>query len=144
MPEPTTSAEGGTPGPTRGGSWSDVLRRPPVGVLVLGGLLAFLGAGFVVGAAYFTLAEPGVGWVPLLTGAGAGPLALYVAIHLIRLTHWAWLAMVLALALLLASSLWRLAVAPPPPVAPVLEIVVELLGLAYLTRPGVRGAFARR
>ena len=145
MAERTKRAEEGKPGPDRWGErWSELLRRPPVGVLVLGGLLAFLGAGFILGAAYFTLAGPELGWTAVLTGVGAGPLALYVAIHLVRLTHWAWLAMVLVLLLLLASSAWRLVVSPPPPTVPVLEIVAELFGLAYLTRPGVRGAFTRR
>ena len=128
----------------RGEGWGDVVRRAPLGVLVLGALLAFLGAGFVVAAAYFALAGPEVGWVPLLMGMGAGPLALYVALHLIRLTHWAWLAMVLVLLLLIGSSVWRLLVTPPPPTVPVLEIVLELLGLLYLARPRVRGAFASR
>ena len=138
-------AEDGARGPVRWGErWSELLLRPPIGVLVLAGLLSVLGAGFVVGAAYLTLAGPEVGWVPLAMGLGAGPLSLFVAIHLVRLTHWAWLAMVLVLLLLLASSIWRLWVSPPPPTVPVLEIVLELLGLTYLSRPRVRGAFARR
>jgi hypothetical protein len=51
---------------------------------------------------------------------------------------------VLVLALLLASSVWRLWVSPPPPTAPVLEMVLELFCLAYLFRPRIRGAFRRR
>ena len=62
----------------------------------------------------------------------------------VRLTHWAWLAMVLVLALLFASSAWRLWVSPPPPVVPLVEMTLELACLAYLSRPRVRGAFARR
>jgi hypothetical protein len=140
-----SEAEHGVHGPEEwGDSWSELVRRTPLGVLVLGGLLGFLGAGFVVGAAYFTIAGPEVGWVPIVMGVVAGPLALYVAMHLVRLTHWAWQAMVLVLALLLGSSVWRLWVSPPPPTVPVLEMVLELFCLAYLFRPRIRGAFKRR
>ena len=140
-----SEAEHGVHGPEQwGDSWSELARETPLGVLVLGGLLAFLGAGFVVGAAYFTIASPEVGWVPILMGVVAGPLAIYVGMHLVRRTHWAWLAMVLVLVLLFASSAWRLWVSPPPPVVPIFEMALELSCLAYLSRPRVRAAFTRR
>ena len=123
--------------------WGEMLRRPPAGVLVLAGLLAFLGAGFVVGAAYLALARPDPGWLLLAIGLGAGPLALYVALHLLRLTRWAWLAIVMADALLLASSSWRLLTAPERPAVAIAEIVLELLALVYLSRLRVRRAFTR-
>jgi hypothetical protein len=54
-----SEGEHGVHGPEEwGDSWSELVRRTPLGVLVLGGLLGFLGAGFVVGAAYFTIAGP--------------------------------------------------------------------------------------
>jgi hypothetical protein len=126
------------------GTWLDAVRRPPVGVLVLAGLLGFLGAGFIVSSAYLAIAEPRSALGFAVAGLGAGPLAIYVALHLIRLTHWAWLALMLALVLLLASSAWRLLTAPPPRIVPIAELVVELLAVFYLTRPSVRGSFTRR
>jgi hypothetical protein len=126
------------------GRWGEAVRRTPVGVLLLAGLLGVLGAGFVVGAAYLALARPEPGWVPAVMGLGAGPLALYVALHLLRLTHWAWLAMVLSLLLLLASSAWRLLTAPQRPGVAIAEIVLEVLALLYLARRRVRTAFMRR
>jgi hypothetical protein len=127
-----------------GAGWVAGLRLVPPGVLVVAGVLGLLGAGLVLSAAYLTLARGGVGWVPVVAGAGAGPVAIYVALHLLRGTHWAWLAVVLVTVLLLASSLWRLVAAPPPPVAPLGEIAVELLALGYLLRPRVRAAFRAR
>ena len=122
----------------------ELLRRPPFGVLVLAAALGFAGGGFVLGAAYLAFARRDLGWVPVLGGMGAGPTALYVALHLLRLTRWAWLVLVLVLILLLGSSVSRLAVAPPPAVVPIGELVIESLILLYLCRPRVRGAFTRR
>ena len=140
----TGQVDAGGNDPTRGNRWVELLRRPPLGVLLSAGALAFAGGGFVLGAAYLAFAGRDVGWVPVIGGLCGGPLALYVALHLIRLTHWAWLVMVLVLILLLASSVWRLAVAPPPPVVPISEMTVEILTLAYLCRRNVRAAFTRR
>lgn len=118
--------------------------RAPTGVLLLAGALGVLGAGLVLGAAYLALDRQDVGWVPVVAGGGAGPVAIYVALHLVRLTRWAWQTMMLALALLLLSSLWRLVAAPPPPVAPLAEVAAELLAMAYLARKSVRSAFRGR
>jgi hypothetical protein len=124
-------------------AWSELLRAPPKGVLIISAMLAVLGAGFVLGSAYLAFAHPQVGWLTLATGALAGPLTLYVAVHLLRLTHWAWLALVLLIGLLMLSSIWRLLVSPPPPVAPIAELALEIAALAYLLRKDVRGAFVR-
>ena len=145
IPMPVTEPPATTPrSPMDGGGWVSALRRVPVGVLLLAGALGVLGAGLVLGAAYVLLARHGVGWVPVLVGAGTGPLAIYVALHLVRLTHWSWQAMVISLALLLVSSCWRLVGSPPPPIAPLAEIAVETAFLVYLFRPHVRAAVRRR
>ena len=124
--------------------WVGAVRRVPVGILFLAVALALLGAGSVLGAAYLAAERRELGWMPVLAGVGAGPLAIYVAVHLVRRTHWAWQALVLLLILLLLSSLWRVVATPPPVLSPVAEVVFELLSLAYLSRPRVRAAFARR
>jgi hypothetical protein len=125
-------------------AWSELLRRPPTGVLIVSAILAVLGAGSVLGSAYLAFAYPQVPWPTLATGAVAGPLTLYVAVHLLRLSHWAWLTLVLMIGLLMLSSLWRLLVAPPPPVAPISELALEIGALVYLLRKDVRTAFVRR
>jgi len=112
-------------------------------VLVASAVLALTGVGFVAGAGYLALAR-GVGWVPLAAGLVLGPLTVYVAVHLLRGTHWAWLAVVLLLLLLLASSIWRLTAAEALDTVPIVEIAFEILGLGYLTRRPVRQSFARR
>jgi hypothetical protein len=125
-------------------AWNELLRRPPVGVLIVSAILAILGAGSVLGSAFMAVTHPQLGWLPLLTGLVGGALILYVAAHLLWLTHWAWLALVLLVGLLIASSLWRLAISPPPPFASLAELVVELAVLGYFLRRDVRGAFVRR
>lgn len=136
----------GVPGRPEGerASWSDALRGAPTGVVVLGTLLLFLAAGCVVGGAYLGLARGGAGWVAWATALVAGPVILYLALHLVRLSRWAWQALVGMLLLLLASSAARAIGDAGFPIAPLVEIAAEATALAYLLRPGVRGAFGRR
>lgn len=131
-------------GGTRGWEgWSGVLRRAPLGVTVLGALLFLLGAGLVVGGVFLALSRREAGWVPWAAALLAGPAVIYMALHLLRLSRWAWLTMVLLVMLLLASSLVRVLAAPGELVAPLAEIAVELALLLYLGRAPVRRAFGR-
>lgn len=116
------------------------LRSTPTGMLVVAVLLGLFGAGLVLGAAYLALARRDVGWVVWASALAVGPLTLYVALHLARRSHWAWLALVMVLVMLLASSAWRLVAAPGLAISPIAEILAELLVLGYLLRPGVRAA----
>lgn len=128
----------------RGASWADLIRRAPVGVLVMGGLLSFLAAGFVLGGSYLGLSRADAGWVPWVAVLFAGPVLLYFGLHLLKLTPWAWLATVLLLVLLFASSIARAVLAPETGFSPFGEMVVEAGWLLYLWRPSVRQAFGRR
>jgi hypothetical protein len=121
--------------------WGEVFRRAPFGILLVSALLALLGTGFVAGGLYLTLIGRGLGWWALSAALVLGPLVLYVALHLVRLSHWAWLALCALLCLLLASSILRLLATPPPAVSPLGEIVVEVATLLYLFRPRIRRAY---
>lgn len=123
--------------------WEGHLQRAPVGVLVLGALLFLLGAGLVLGGAYLGISRPDAGLLPWVAALLVGPLLFYASLHLVRLTPWAWLAMVLVLVLLLISSVVRAVVSPQEPLSPLFEGVVEGAVLIYLARPHVRAAFGR-
>jgi hypothetical protein len=122
---------------------TEVFRRAPIGVLVLGGLLFFVGAGFILSGVFFALSGTAGSWLTWLLMLAVGPLFLYVALQFVLLRRRAWLVIVLLVGLLLLSSLLRSFTAPALPVSPLAEIVVELLTLAYLVRPRVRAEFAR-
>lgn len=113
-----------------------------MGVLALAALLGFMGAGFVLGGAYLVVAGE-VGWVAA-AAAGAGPVLLYVALHLVRLTRWSWSALVLLFVLLILSSAARALGGGGDVAVPLVELGVELACLAYLLRPRIRRAFGRR
>jgi hypothetical protein len=93
----------------------------------------------------------GGGWLVVFGSSGSpwagaaavvvGPAILYLCYHLVLRTRWAWSAVLVLVALLLLSSLIRLAVTPELQVAVVAEIAVELALGYYLTRPGIREAF---
>lgn len=118
------------------------VRRAPLGVLVLGVLLLFLGAGLIVAPVY--LVVTGVegrrlpGWAAM---AGTGAVALYLSLALLRMRRWAWTAVVVLLVLLLGSSIVRAVVSNEPPGAELAEIAAELLALGYLARRPIRDAF---
>jgi hypothetical protein len=118
-------------------------RPTPAGIAVLAMALCLLAAGFVFGGAYLALARADTGWVAWAAALVVGPLLIYVALHLVLLTRWAWLVMVLLLGLLLTSSIIRAAREPGIPVAPGVEVVIELGLLGYLFRRSVRQAFGR-
>lgn len=126
----------------RGRDWARVFRRAPIGVLVISALLFFVGAGFVIGAVVFALSGGGGGWVAWLSLLGAGPLLVYVSLSFVLLRPRSWYIIVSLLGLLTASSLTRAVTAAEPPVSPLVEVVVEVLSIVYLTRPRVRRAFA--
>lgn len=108
---------------------------------MLATLFAIVGGGMVVGGAYYTLSESDAGWMPLATGIVLGPLSLYTAYHLLRLTHWGWLTLLILILLLLASSLLRAFMSASVATALIAELAVEAAILLYLLRPSVRRAF---
>lgn len=123
--------------------WQRWLGRAPLGVLVLGMVLALLGAGFMAAGAYLGLTRPAAGWPIWLGAVLIGPLILYVRLRVIALAPWAWLTMLVLTLLLLASSSVRAAVTPSIPIAPLGEILLELGVIGYLLTPRVRAAFRR-
>lgn len=126
-----------------GAVWESMLRRAPLGVLVLSTLLGLVGSGFVLGGVYLALARRDVGWAVWAGALVAGPLIVFVAVRLLSLAAWTWSTMILLLVLLLLSSWVRLAVTPGVPTVPIVEILVELGALVYMARPSVRRAFGR-
>lgn len=127
--------------PPASASWALLIRGAPLGVLILCALLFFVGAGLALGGFYLAIAREEPGWMPWAMSLAVGPTALYLALHLLRRTHWAWSATVALLGLLLASSAVRAVSAPN--FAPAAELAVETTLLLYLTRPRVRRAFGR-
>lgn len=124
-------------------SWGEAIRRAPLGVLVLAAALCFVAAGSVLGGAYLIFAATALGWAGWAMLLVAAPVSLYVALHLVRRSRWVWLATLIFLVLLLASSVLRALFTPGIPVAAFGEVAVELLFIVYLTRPRVRAAFGR-
>lgn len=124
-------------------SWGEAIRRAPAGVLVLAAVLCFVGAGSVVGGIYLIFAATALGWAGWGMLLVAAPLTLYVALHLLRRSAWVWLAVMIFLVLLLASSVVRAIFSPGVPIAASAEIAVEVLFLVYLSRPRIRAAFGR-
>lgn len=137
----TVPIEGVRPGPSE--KWPDIVRRVPAGVLVLAAVLFLVGSGMVLGGAYLAIARRDAGWMAWSTALILGPAVLYAAFHLLRLTRWIWLAMVMLLGLLLVSSLLRALTSPETPVSPLVEMAAEIGFLVYLHRPAVRRAFGR-
>lgn len=113
-----------------------------MGVITLSALLAILGGASLVGGLYLGLTGA-TAWPAWLTALVVGPVALYLAVRLLTLTRWAWLALVVLCTLLLVSSCARLLLLPGLYVAPVAELLVEVGVLVYLWRPAVRAAFRR-
>lgn len=124
-------------------AFSDTFRRAPLGILVLAVLLGVMGVGLLLGAVHVFLSGREFGPTALAAAFVFGPLCLYLAVHLIRLSRWAWLAMMALVALLLISSTARAVLTTGPRFLPVAEIAVELLFLVYLRRRDIRGAFGR-
>lgn len=123
------------------GRWSDSIRAAPLGVLVLAGLLAVLGGAVVVAGVYQAVSSREVGWFALASALLLGPVALYLALHLVRGARWAWMAALMLLLLLLGSSLVRAAGSRDLPLSPLVELAVEAAAIAYLLRPAVRRRF---
>lgn len=129
----------------RAAIWEQQIRRAPLGVLVLSMVLGLLGAGIMVAGIYLGLSRPGAGWGVWLGAVAAGPLILFVALRLLSLASWTWATLVMLLVLLLISSCIRAVMTPGLlPAVPTVEIALELVALAYLASPSVRGAFGRR
>lgn len=130
-----------TPSTQQSSNWAAVFRRAPAGVLVLSGMLLFLGAGLIVSGTYLAITRPSVGWLAGLSAVALGPLVIYVALHVVRLTHWAWLVLVLVMVMLFLSSCVRLLASPELTAAPVAELLAEIAALVYLARKPVRDVF---
>lgn len=118
----------------------ELAREAPTGLVILSGILAIVGAGLVVGGVYQFASQGLSRWLPALAAAVTGPIVLYTAFHLLRRAPWAHRALLLALGLLLLSSIARIVATPARPLVPLVEIAVELACLYYLTRPGVAAA----
>ncbi len=129
--------------PEGAGGWSATIRGTPLGVLVLAAVLCFVAAGAILGGVYLLMSASDMGWVGWTMLLVAAPVSLYMAIHLVRLTPWAWSAILMTLALLLVSSVIRAIFSPGIPVAAIGEIVIEGIFLFYLTRARIRAAFGR-
>lgn len=134
----------GAEGPGATAGWAELIRGAPLGILILCALLFFLGSGLVLGGVYLAIARGDTGWVAWAMALLVGPVALYLALHLLRRTSWAWLAMVALLGLLLCSSVVRLLASPESPLSIAAELLAEILCLVYLVRPPVRAAFGWR
>jgi hypothetical protein len=132
-------AEGAAPPQPAG--WAEVFRHAPIGVLVLGFLLLLVGAGLILGGAVFVISGRARSWPVWIVLLGAGPLAIYVALHFLTGRGWAWLTVVAMLVLLALTAALRAAASPVFPLAPLSEILVSVASLAYLFRPRVRQAF---
>jgi hypothetical protein len=126
-----------------GRGWIQSIRSAPVGVLILAAVLCFVAAGAILGGIYLVFSATAMGWAGWAMLVVAAPVTLYMALHLIRLTPWAWSTMMMALVLLLVSSLARALFSPGIPIAAFGEVLLELIFLYYLSRERVRVAFRR-
>ena len=118
------------------------LKRVPLGILLIASALAITGFGSLGAAAYLALDDRSLTfWALGLAGATA-PAALYLGYQLLCLRRWAWVAAVSVTVLLLASSVLKSIADREMAGAAAIEIVAELLVLAYLVRPRVRRNFA--
>lgn len=125
------------------GSLNARLRTVPLGVLVIAAFIGILGLGSVAAGVYLVVQERTIGLWAALTGLVAGPLILYLALQLIRLARWSWLALVVLVWLLFLSSVIQFVVAPGVVASQLAEIVVEVTLAYYLLRPRVIAAFGR-
>jgi hypothetical protein len=116
-------------------------RGAPLGILLIAAILAVIGIGSVSVGLYLALADgvPSL-WAGLIAIV-VGPTILYLAYHLLSLTRWAWIALLVVTGLLFVSSLVRIAVTPEFPVVALMEIIAELALAYYLTRGRLRGKF---
>jgi hypothetical protein len=115
--------------------------RLPLGISLIAALLAMLGLGSIGAGSYVLIATEGANPWLVASALAAGPAILYLAYQLFRLAHWTWRTLIVVLVLLLLSSLIRLAVTPGLAIAPLAEILIEIVSLIYLTRPAIRGRF---
>ena len=114
------------------------MRSIPLGILIVTAALAMIGLGAAGGGLYLLVTRDApTPWAAIVLLVLA-PATLYLAYHLYALRRWAWLALLLLTGLMLVSSLFRLALTPGLVVAPIVELVVELGLLRYLTLPRIR------
>jgi hypothetical protein len=122
---------------------ASVFATAPIGVLVIGALLLFLGAGLIIGGVVLLLSGRPGGWPAWLGLLASGPLAIYLSLHFVDGDRWAWITVVALLLLILGSGVARAIAGGGPPIASLVEVVVSLGCLAYLFRARVRGGFTR-
>jgi len=125
------------------GEWAEVFGRAPIGVLVLGFLLLLVGAGLILGGAFFALTGEARAWPVWAVMFGTGPLAIYLALQFVGGRGWAWIAVCAMLVMTAVTSAFRTWSTEAFPVVPLVEIVISLTVLAYLARPSVRRSFDR-
>ncbi|HUE97564.1 MAG TPA: hypothetical protein VMN39_12965 [Longimicrobiaceae bacterium] len=127
--------------PEAADGWSKRLRQTPTGMLLISALLAIIGFGSLFAGVYLLMEQRQVSYWGVATGMIGGPALLYLAYHLVRFTRWTWLALIVLLALMAASSVLRLVVAPGLGIAPAVELIIEAAAAYYLMRPGIRSRF---
>lgn len=115
----------------------------PLGISFIAGLLAIIGVGSIAAGIYGLLASGSVSAWAAATGLAAGPAILYLAFHLVQFARWTWRTLMVVLVMLLISSVARLLAAPDMVAPPIIEILVELSALYYLSRNKIRMRFDR-
>ena len=136
------ATETGRPG-TAGPGLTARLRSVPIGVLVIAAFFGILGLGSVTAGLYMVVQERSIGLWAAVTGLLGGPLILYLAWHMLRLSRWSWLALMVLVWMLFLSSVVRFVVAPGLAVSQLGEVVLEVAIAYYLLRPRVLAAFGR-
>ena len=114
---------------------------PPLGISIIAGMLAIIGLGSIAAGLYALLASGRVSLWAAATGLVAGPASLYLAFHLLRFAQWTWRTLMVVLVMLTISSIVRLVSMPEIVTPPVIEIVVEVVALFYLSRDEIRNRF---
>lgn len=116
-------------------------RGAPLGILLIAALFGIGGAGAVMAGGYLAL----TGGVAAAPSAGiamaVGAAVLYLVSNLLTLARWAWVALVLLVALLLVSSVARLFLFPDAVGVLLAEIALEIVIAFYLTRERIRTRF---
>jgi hypothetical protein len=117
------------------------LRRAPLGVLLISAMLVIGGVGSLVAGGYLLLREGSLSTWAGATSIVIGPAILYFAYELVRLARWTWLALAVLLVLLFLSSIVRAIVSPGVPTAALLEVVLEIVAAAYISRRTIRTTY---
>ncbi|MEX2583232.1 MAG: hypothetical protein WD766_08150 [Gemmatimonadota bacterium] len=129
------------PPPSRRRSISRALRGTPFGILLMAAVFAMIALTAMAGGVYLAFFGSSGSVLVGVLAVVAGPAILYLCYHLVQMSRWAWLAVLVLVALLFLSSVARVAVTPTVQISSLAEILIELVIAYYLTRPGLRRAF---